>query len=110
MRSREIIEKILVQADVKINGNRPWDIKVHNEKLYDLVLSKGTLGLGEAYMDGWWDCDALDEMFFRTLRAGGHKVFSKTLVHTFQLIKSKILNLQTKAKSKKVADIHYDIS
>ena len=101
MKSRETIEKILQSADVNINGNRPFDIKVLNERLYDRVLSKGSLGLGEAYMDGWWECDELDEMIFRVLRFSDRSALNKNLTVISSIIKSKILNLQTKTRSKK---------
>jgi cyclopropane-fatty-acyl-phospholipid synthase len=32
-------------------------------------MFEGLLGAGESYMDGWWDCEALDEMVTRVLRA-----------------------------------------
>ena len=67
------IQYLLSFADVKINGDRPWDIQVHNTNLYSRVLAEGSLGLGEAYMDGWWDCDRLDEFFFRILKANLEK-------------------------------------
>lgn len=96
-------------ADVKINGSRPWDIQVHNENFYNRVLSEGTLGIGESYMDSWWDCDELDEMMSRLLKAGAEKAVSKNWVTAIHVLKSKILNLQTKSKAKKVTEEHYDI-
>ena len=51
--SKEAVQELLKKADITINGDRPWDIVVHNEQLYDRVLQQGSLGLGEAYMDGW---------------------------------------------------------
>lgn len=56
-----MIQEILNLADVRINGDRPWDIRVGNEKFYERVLAGGSLALGESYMDGWWDCEALDQ-------------------------------------------------
>lgn len=64
-----LIKKLLAEADIAINGDRPSDIIVHNDKLYARVLSQGSLGLGQSYMDGWWDCNALDEFFFKLFRA-----------------------------------------
>ena len=55
--------EILAIAGITINGNHPWDIKVHNPNFYRRVLAEGSLGLGESYMDGWWDCKRLDELF-----------------------------------------------
>jgi cyclopropane-fatty-acyl-phospholipid synthase len=63
------IQRLLSNADIKINGDRPWDIRVHNKNLYPRILAHGSLGLGEAYMDGWWDCERLDEFICRVLKA-----------------------------------------
>lgn len=56
-------------ADIKINGTRPWDIQVHKNELFERVFKYYSLGLGEAYMEGWWDCEQIDEFFFRILKA-----------------------------------------
>lgn len=109
MKSRQFVEKILGSADVKINGTRAFDIKVNNEGFYDRVASKGTLGLGESYMDGWWECEALDEMVYRVLKSQRSTVLSKNLPDFLRVLHSKIINLQTEAKSKKVAREHYDL-
>lgn len=53
MNAKEIIRKLLENADIKINGSRAWDIKVRNENLYNRILAGGSLALGESYMDGW---------------------------------------------------------
>ncbi len=109
MGSKQIILEFLSSADVKINGNRFFDIQVNDERFYDRIISQGTLGIGESYMDGWWDCKDLAEMMFRTLRAGGHATFSKTLVNLLHVIQAKLLNSQTRDRSKKVTDEHYDV-
>jgi cyclopropane-fatty-acyl-phospholipid synthase len=58
------------RADVRINGTRPWDFQVRDERVWNRMIRWGTLGLGESYMDGWWDCAAIDEMVWRLLRNG----------------------------------------
>jgi len=67
--SESVIRELLTLAEVEVNGSHPWDIQVHDQRLYDRVLRDGSLGLGEAYMDGWWDAGALDEFINRVLRA-----------------------------------------
>lgn len=62
-RYRENLERLLVGTDIAFNGDNPWDIRVFNANLYQRVLTQGSLGLGEAYMDEWWDCHQLDELF-----------------------------------------------
>jgi cyclopropane-fatty-acyl-phospholipid synthase len=61
------VGELLASVDVKINGDRPWDIKIHDTRLYRRVATSGNLGLGEAYMDGWWNCDRIDELINRVL-------------------------------------------
>ena len=59
---KRALSELLAGSDVKINGSRAWDIRVHDERFFQRVLGRGTLGAGESYMDGWWDCEQLDEM------------------------------------------------
>jgi cyclopropane-fatty-acyl-phospholipid synthase len=65
MNSKQVVQGLLERAQVHINGSHPWDILVHNDRFYDRVLAEGSLGLGESYMEGWWDANQLDEFFFR---------------------------------------------
>ena len=67
--ARRFIEGVLEAADVRLDGQRPWDIQIFDTRMPDRVLAHGTLGLGEAYMDGHWTCERLDELFDRLLRA-----------------------------------------
>tara|TARA_Y100000031_G_C8196393_1_gene373901 strand:+ start:204 stop:1367 length:1164 start_codon:yes stop_codon:yes gene_type:complete len=105
---RSDVQKILSLADIQINGSRPFDIQVHNPELYERVLSQGSLGLGEAYMDGWWDCKQLDEFVNRVKKVNlQRKIITPKLV--YHIVKSKVLNRQTKKLSKAVAKQHYDV-
>jgi cyclopropane-fatty-acyl-phospholipid synthase len=49
---------------------RPSDLRIKNPLFFKRVLQEGSLGLGESYMDGWWDCERLDIFFHKVLRAG----------------------------------------
>ncbi|MBS3168090.1 cyclopropane fatty acyl phospholipid synthase [Candidatus Woesearchaeota archaeon] len=105
---KQTAEKILSISDVKINGNRDWDLIVNNDKFFERTIKNGSLGFGESYMDGWWDCKKLDEMLTRLFRAKLQHViipFSAFL----HIAKSRVLNLQTKKGSKAVAELHYDL-
>ncbi|RLE21319.1 MAG: cyclopropane-fatty-acyl-phospholipid synthase, partial [Acidobacteria bacterium] len=68
-KSESFVRDMLAQAGVSVDGNRPFDIQVHDPRLYRRVLAEGALGLGEAYMDGWWDCEALDEFINKVMLA-----------------------------------------
>jgi cyclopropane-fatty-acyl-phospholipid synthase len=109
MGSRRICEQVLDAADIRVNGDRPWDIQVRNDGFYDRAVAQGTLGLGESYMDGWWECDALDEMIARALHAGGERAIVRNWRTALHVLRAKVLNLQTRRRSTKVTQRHYDI-
>lgn len=109
MGSRKLCEEVLDAADVKVGGDRPWDIRVHDEGFFDRVVAQGALGLGEAYMDGWWDCDALDQMMARALAAGGDRAVERSWRTVMHALRARFVNLQTRRRSLQVAHRHYDI-
>lgn len=105
---RRIVERILAPADIRVGGDRPWDIHVHDDRLYRRVLTAGTLGLGEAYMDGWWTCGALDQMVDRAQRAGvGGPLRSPT--KAVREARARVRNAQSRRRSFDVGERHYDI-
>jgi len=105
---KQKMQELLSIADVKINGKRPWDIQIHNEDFYQRVLSQGALGLGESYMDGWWDVKNLDEFFNHILKAElDRKV--KTSSFLLQTVKAIVMNPQRKSKAFEIGEHHYDI-
>ena len=63
------VTELLAFAGINVNGNEPWDIQVHDERFFSRALGEGSIGVGESYMDGWWDVQALDEFFTRFRRA-----------------------------------------
>jgi cyclopropane-fatty-acyl-phospholipid synthase len=98
-RIQQQVTAILGTADVEVNGPDPWDLQVHDERFYKRVLSQGTLGLGESYMDGWWDCDRLDEFVFRVIRADLYKTARFGWRTLTKVLLAKVLNLQTRNKA-----------
>lgn len=101
---------LLSSADIRVNGDRPWDIQVHDPRFFARVLASGTLGFGESYMDGWWDCEALDEMCARAIGAGLENHFTLRLPNLWALLSAFFVNQQTLRRSRKVGRVHYDLS
>ncbi len=104
-----VLQDALDRSDVRINGNRPWDIVVHNPKFFQRLLAHGSLGLGESYMDGWWDSSELDECIARLLRSQADQALPVTAEAVMEAVKYRFFNPQTQLGSKKVARQHYDL-
>src|SRR5947209_5898842 len=109
-RVQHVMTNLLALADIRINGARPWDIQVHDRRFFNRVLASGTLGFGESYMDGWWDCDALDEMCCRAIRAGLEKRFEFRLPNVWAFLTALVANQQTPRRSRRVGRVQYDLS
>jgi len=105
---RDRIEQLFGKAGVRLNGRRPWDIRVVNDRFYDRVLADGNLGLGDSYIEGWWECDRVDEFIERLLRA---KIYEEVVdwPFLFDAVRSRLLNWQSKAFSFANGGQHYDI-
>lgn len=106
---KEQVQEILSLADVKIDGRREWDITVHDHRFYARVLRHGSLGLGESYVDGWWDCAALDQLFSRILSAELDQKASWNWRLMLHWLVAAVLNRQTRLRAKFVARKHYDL-
>jgi cyclopropane-fatty-acyl-phospholipid synthase len=108
-RLKEIVQEILSAADVEINGRRPWDIQVRDERFYGRVLKEGSLGLGESYMDGWWECEDLSEFFRRLVPSRPEEGLVKSRRLLFFLFRSVVLNPGRRSKAFQIGENHYDI-
>ena len=111
MLNKIILDKyseLLEGVDIEINGSRPWDLQVHNQDLYKSIFFNGSLGFGESYMKGWFDCDRLDLFFEKILRSGIYNEIGG-LPLFFGKMKSKLRNLQSISRAFQVAEHHYDI-
>ncbi len=102
-------EAMLASANVRIAGDRPWDLVIHDERFYVRVFSQGALGLGESYMDGWWDCEALSELFCKLLKARVDRRFSLNWVASLDYLRAKFVNLQGKLRASQNVHRHYDL-
>ncbi|KFN47851.1 hypothetical protein N790_07205 [Arenimonas malthae CC-JY-1] len=99
---------MLGTADVRLDGSRPWDLQVHDARLPARLLAQGSLGLGEAYMDGWWDSADLDGLLWRLLQARLDER-RPGLADFRDGLKARLLNLQSARRSFEVGRRHYDL-
>lgn len=102
-------QELLKLADITIGGTRPQDIAVHDKRLYKRVIRDGELGLGEAYMDGWWDAKAPDEFIAHLLEADLADTAKITPDLVLKVASAKLFNEQTIKRSSGDVSRHYDI-
>lgn len=106
---RSFTQNLLSHAGITIDGRASCDICVRNDNLYPRVLGDGSLGLGESYMDGWWECEALDDFFFRIARSDVFNITPKNLSSLCMYVQAKLMNLQSPARAFQVGEQHYDL-
>ncbi|MBK5245464.1 MAG: cyclopropane fatty acyl phospholipid synthase [Eubacteriaceae bacterium] len=107
--NKQKIESLLESVDIRLNGSRPWDIQVRDERMYGKLMAHGSLGLGEAYMDGWWDAAALDQFFCRILRSGLERNYAITPRAILDYLGALFANLQNPSRAYANIKHHYDI-
>jgi cyclopropane-fatty-acyl-phospholipid synthase len=110
MGAQEFASEILAKAGIALNGPDPWDMQVHDPRFYARAIAEGSLGLGESYMDGWWDCAQLDEFFHRVVRARMDQYVRPSLSLLSLWVSSQVRNRQDRSRVWKAAEVHYDLS
>lgn len=102
------VEALLQEADVTVGGDRPQDIRVEDPRFYARVLAQGSLGLGESYMEGWWQANALDVFLVHLLNARlDERVHGSG--ELWDALRAKLFNLQAGQGSYEVGKRHYDL-
>ncbi len=102
-------KEIFSLAGIEVNGPNPWDIQIYNKDFYKRALSEAELGIGESYMDGWWECEKIDELIFRVIRARLDEKVKRKLSIIFNILLAKVFNLQSKKRAFIIGEKHYDL-
>ena len=105
---RATVAAILETVDVQVDGARPWDIRVHDERFFRRALTEGALGLGESYMQGWWDADGVDQLFARLARLDPRRIPIPWSLK-WLLLQDRIVNRQRRARAHRIGEHHYDL-
>ncbi len=104
-----VIQEILLPAEITVDGPNPWDIRIKDERFFKRVLSEGSLGLGESFVDGWWECDRLDEFFTRLMPLRPEEAVKRNLRLQLHIFKGVFLNQAKKTRAFTVGEKHYDL-
>jgi cyclopropane-fatty-acyl-phospholipid synthase len=105
------LRRLARAAGITFNGDAPWDIQVSDSRAYRMIFSHGSLGLGEAYMEGYWDCERLDELFARLLNSELAKWPGswRNMQRLGAALRHRLFNLQSISRAFEVGDKHYDL-
>lgn len=106
----KVLRELAEQAGVRFNGDKPWDVQVHDDDVYRRILANGSLGFGESYMDGLWDSHALDELFHRLLSFDiEEKLVGWARLRLLgEVLRQRLFNLQSSKRAFQVGEQHYD--
>ena len=107
--AKSLVQQLLDVAGIKINGSAPHDIRIHNERFYDRVIRDRDLGLGESYVEGWWDCERIDLLIEQLVNAKIENMLKTQPLILFKYLLAKIYNFQSKSRAYQVGQKHYDI-
>jgi cyclopropane-fatty-acyl-phospholipid synthase len=111
-RRQDLLERIYTRmfsaADIQTHDTRDWDMLVHDQRLYRRLALQGSLGLGESYVEAWWDSPQLDQ-FFTHLMAAELDRRAVNIPRTFAVIAALVHNLQSLGRAGQVGTVHYDI-
>ncbi|GAB2629170.1 cyclopropane fatty acyl phospholipid synthase [Novilysobacter erysipheiresistens] len=105
---QQLVAGLLGRADIRINGDRPWDMRLHDPAALERALAEGNLGLGEAYMAGAWDCDQLDGFFDHLLRAHLNREIQPARL-AWHALQVRVFNRQSRTRAWQVGKAHYDL-
>lgn len=109
MKKVTLLERILAEADVRLDGSRPWDIRINNSSALNRALLKGMIGIGDSYVNGDWDCQEIDELVDRLHRNGSEKYLAQNWLKMTHGLIGHITNTGSRLQSKKLADQHYNL-
>ncbi len=108
-RARNACIEMLASAGITVGGPAPWDVTINDERVWARILRDGTLGAGEAYVEGWWDSPALDQTIHRLQRTKAVDALRENWMIVPHLLKARVFNLQSVRRAFGNGQHHYDI-
>ncbi|MGD0144536.1 MAG: cyclopropane fatty acyl phospholipid synthase [Rhizomicrobium sp.] len=107
--AEKTVSALFDHVKIALNGPNPWDPRIHNNRFYTRIVAQGSLGLGESYMDGDWDCPALDQFFDRVISGHLSDKLTVTAPLAVLYLKSRMQNRQNVRRARQAATAHYDL-
>lgn len=100
--------RLLEGSGVTLDGAHPWDVQVLDSRLFARVFTYGSLGFGDAYVDGWWEAADLSGCLQRLV---AHGVDASVAGLTGRLVawRHRLANAQRGGRGWTVGRRHYDL-
>ena len=109
MNAEKFVRDLFSQVEIEVNGSNPWDPQVHNPAAYNMMVSRGSVGLGETYMHGYWDCEQLDQFFARVTSVDLRKLIPVNFPTVSLAVGAYLKNRQLPKAAWEVGRMHYDL-
>jgi cyclopropane-fatty-acyl-phospholipid synthase len=107
-RLEQAVRSLLAPAGIELGGARPHDVRITDDRFYDKGLAGGFGGIRDAYVEGWWETDRLDEVTFRVLSSGLDLPYGDRLTLALSVLAGRLANLQSPRRAAQVR-AHYDL-
>lgn len=102
------VQDLLHPLGVQLNGSGDCDIWIRNEALFLKSIIGGTRGILDAYVEGWWDCQRLDELIYKVLAHGLRPPGASWLEEAKARMRARIVDRQS-IKTRARTAAHYEL-
>ena len=112
---RKLVNERFADAGITVGGSDPWDIRIKHDRFYRRVAFFHSLGLGDSYRDGDFECAQLEEFLYKLMKhrqehqSGSRGGFPSSLPQAWVHLQLLLINQQTAARAAKAISHHYDI-
>ena len=104
----QAVRSLLAPAGIELGGTRPHDVRITDDRFYAAGLSGGFSGVRDAYIEGWWETDRLDEVTSRILSCDAQLPYASRLSLALAAVAGRLANLQSLRRANQVR-AHYDL-
>jgi cyclopropane-fatty-acyl-phospholipid synthase len=106
--AESIVRDLFARVGVSVGGDAPHDPQVHDSRFYRRLLRDGSLGLGESYVEGWWDAESVDSFLCRILAGRLDHHARRNLKAVGYALAARVLDLQGKRLASRDVRGHYE--
>jgi cyclopropane-fatty-acyl-phospholipid synthase len=107
-KAKNLLVPLAQKAGVEVNGPNPWDLQIHDDRIFNRIMREGSIGFGEGYMDGWWDTKDLPELINRVMKMNIEELVNRNVLLLLQFVGAVLINKANPRRAFEVGEKHYD--